>query len=221
MVGGTMTVAELRAAIRAHGFEADTDAQQLTFLNEGQRDLARGARLRWTKASTTVAITAGTADFTLPAAPVGGKLTSIRLAYPTAPTMLAWADPEHLLDLRDSDTTPRSATPAYWAITAPTTISLWPTPGGAGTLTVRYHRVPPALAVDADTPILPELYHDHLVEYAAWKMAARERQWDAATRFQADYEAGKKSMRAQEGITQQQTALTIGSSGFYADTDYA
>ncbi len=207
-----MTADEIRASIRARGFEADTDAQQLAFINTIQRRLAAQHRGLWTKASTTVAVTAGGGDFTLPAAAAAGHITSLKLAYPTADTLVEYMDPEELLSERAA-LNGRTGTPTHWAITGPTTISLYPAATGAGTLTVRYHRVPPTLTAGSDVPILPEMYHELLVIGAAMLMASRERQSAAYGDMQTEYNELSRAFRAQTGIAQQQTPRTIGRSG--------
>ncbi len=107
----------------------------------------------------------------------------------------------------------RTGTPTHWAITGPTTISLYPAATGAGTLTVRYHRVPPTLTAGSDVPILPEMYHELLVIGAAMLMASRERQSAAYGDMQTEYNELSRAFRAQTGIAQQQTPRTIGRSG--------
>jgi hypothetical protein len=208
-----MNVSELRAAIRARGFEADTAAEQLIALNDMQRRLAGSARGLWTVASTTVAVVAGTGDYTLPSAPAGGHVKSLRLLYAGANAPLRWTDDESLLEHRADYAA--TGTPVWWALIGPATLSLWPTPAAAGTLTVRYHRGPPALTSDSDTPILPELYHDLLVVGACMLVAQRERQGAVRNEFDAEFETRSRDMRAQQGVGQQQTPRTIGASGFY------
>lgn len=214
-----MNVGEIRAAIRARGFESDTAAEQLIFLNTVQRRLAGSTRGRWTEAATTVAVTAGTGDFALPSAPAGGHVKSVHLAYGTsgAPVLLDWLDAEALRDYRDQDSYVVRATPRFWTLSAPTTISLYPAADQAGTLTVVYNRVPPALTGDSDTPILPELYHDLLVVGSCRLVAQRERQRDAVADFNAEFEELHGDMRRQLGIEQQQSVQTVQSSGWYDD----
>lgn len=209
-----ITVADIRADIRARGFEADTDVQQLAFINSAQRRAAGEYRAEWTKASTTAAVVAGTGDVTLPAAPAGGRVISIRLQLAAGPAGIAWMDPETLLENRAQDNG-ALGTSTHWALTAPTTISLWPTPSAAGTLTIRYHRVPPTLTVDADTPIIPLGFRDILSVGACMLMARRERQRQDTADFEEEFLARCTDLRRSEAAPQQQTPYTVGESGFY------
>lgn len=216
-----MNVGELRTAIQARGFEADTAAQQLVFLNTIQRRLAGSTRGRWTEAGTTIAVTAGSGDFALPSAPAGGHVKSVRLAYGTsgAPAPLDRIDAEALFDMRDqASAVPVRSTPCYWTLSAPTTLSLYPVADQVGTLTVRYNRTPPALTGDSDTPILPELYHDLLVVGSCMLVAQRERQAAAVADFRSEFEELHGEMRRQLGIEQQQSVQVVQSSGWYDGT---
>ncbi len=209
-----ITVADIRADIRARGFEADTDAQQLAFINSIQRRVAGASRHPWTRTSTTIAVVAGTGDYTLPAAPAGGHVLSVRAANQGVHTPLEWSPAERLLELRARDNGARS-TPTAWTLSGVATLALWPTPVGAGTLTVRYHQVPPTLTADADVPLIPLGYRDILSVGAAMLMAMRERQREAVADFKAEFDERCRDLRAQSGVGQQQTPHVVGSSDFY------
>ncbi len=212
-----ITVADVRTDIRARGFEADTDAQQLAFINSIQRRIAGSHRWRWTIESQAVVVVAGTPDYTLPSAPAGGHMISIRQTVQGTQQPLGWMEPEALLERRALYV--GSSPPMCWALTGPVTLSLWPTPAGAGALTLRYHKTPPTLTADADIPLIPLGYRDLLSVGACMLMAQRERQAVAAADFRAEYDERMRDMRAQYGVVQQQTPRIVGSSGFYGYDD--
>lgn len=210
------TVDDIRADIRARGFEADTDAQQLVFLNSIQRRIAGSHRWRWTIESQALVVVSGTGDYALASAPAGGHMISSRLVSLGTPVSISWVAPEVLLELRAQDAGARSS-PCYWTLTGPTTLALWPTPASSGTLTLRYHRTPPQLTAGSDVPIIPLGYRDILSVGACMMMAQRERQSSAAADFRAEYEERVRDLRAQEGIAQQQTPRIVEPSGFYVE----
>jgi hypothetical protein len=209
-----MDVTALRTAIKAHGFEADTDTQQLEFLNAIQRKIAGAHPWDWTRATATVAVVAGTSDYARPSDT--SRLRSVRLVYGTVLEELSHVDYEELLNARERSPLGYTAVPTAWSFVAPASIALWPTPGAAGTLTVRYHRVPPALTAGADVPILPAEYHDILVVGACQMMAQRERQWESVAGFKAEYDDLYRAMRGQLGLRQHQSANTVARSGAYS-----
>jgi hypothetical protein len=207
-----MDVSEIRTGIRARGFEADTATQQLAFINQVQRRVAGEHRWPWTIVSTAQATTSGAGDYTYPTGAV--HIISLRLVSLGSPTELEWSEPELLLAARAQDNG-ATGLAQRWAQTGPTTLSLWPTPNAAGTLTVRYHRVPPDLTADADIPILPIAYHDILIAGACELMALRERQFDAVAAFRSEREGRVAEMKRQIGVRQAQTARQVSSSGYY------
>jgi len=211
-----MTVAELRELIRARGFEADTDAQQLSFLSTVERRLAAlPHRWSWTLASGTIVLVAGTAAYALPAGVV--QVESMRYTVGASAFELEWMDPDKLREaLAESEG--RGGAALHWSRTGPRIVSFWPVPSAAGIVNVTYRIRPPVLTGDASTPILPEAYQDILVVGACELMAQRERAWDSAKAFAVERAELTRALVIDDVIDQRQTPLTIAQSGFYGTT---
>lgn len=64
--------------------------------------------------------------------------------------------------------------PQYYAQPGPKLIALHPAPAVETTATVRYARLPVALAAGGDIPEVPEPYHRELVNFAVWRLRLRE-----------------------------------------------
>lgn len=207
-----LTVDDIRAGIRARGFEADTDAQQLAFINQVQRRWFASNRWEIARVTATVAVTAGTSSYTLPAAAV--HVSSIRLSNGNTYIPLEAAAREQVLEAAAANTTIRS-NPYWWTLSDPGTVKLFPTPSTAGTLTVVYFRTCPILTAGSDVPLMPEAYVDILIAGSCELMAQRERQWDAARMFKDERKETERLARAQLGIVQQQTSDEVEQSGFY------
>ncbi len=205
-------VDSIRADIRARGFEADTDAQQLALLNQVQRRIVGSHRWPWTRVSANQSIVSGTSDYTYPTA--AAHILSVRAVVGGAPIELLPVDDDELLMRRAQDNG-RTGTPAAWARTSGTVIAIWPTPQAAGTLTVRYHQKAPLLTLGSDVPIIPPDYRDVLVTGSCEIMAQRERQFDAASAFRAEREERTREMMAQTGLEHTQGPVVVRQSGFY------
>lgn len=209
-----ITVADLETGIQARGYEADTASQQLAMLNQVQRRFFGSNRWESARVTTTIAVVAGTSAYTLPAAVV--HVTSARLRNGTAYAPFDWAPREEVLEnLASGGATPPRGTGYQWTLTDPSTIAIFPTPAGAGVLTISYFRAPPLLTGNTDVPMLPEAYCDILIVGVCELLAQRERQWEAAAAFKSERKEMEHAARAQLGLTQQQTPVTVVQSGFY------
>lgn len=211
------TVADVKTAIRAHGFETDSDAQQLVFMNQVMRDLDAQERWSFRLRTTTVAVVPGTASYALAPTPALVSLESIRFATPSllSPPEMEWMDAEELLERATTyNDTYDSTVPLYWSDVAPDTVQLWPIPQVAGTLTVRYFTGAAVMDADADEPDLPGAYRDILVYGTiAYLVGSRERQGDTYTRFSGYLAALTDAMLKRYGVRQRQTSPRVKESG--------
>ena len=134
-LGATIKDARARLDERTEGRWRDEELRRWS--NDAQRDIAR--RIPWNRTSGTVAVTAGTQTYSLPST----ALIVDRVVFVETGT----THPRHDLQRLDLNTaserfgyTDSQGTPAYfwtWGSPGSThTISLWPTPSTAGTLTV-------------------------------------------------------------------------------------
>jgi hypothetical protein len=211
---------DVKEAVRARGYETDTDSEQTVFANDIQRDICNETRWRFMLESATVAAVAGTASYALPTNPPIHLLESIRLAQPNVPYIeLTHTDSDDFLELQGYGTSyaAYSALDAsdaqLWSVVTEGSFSVYPTPAAAGTFTVRYLRPPTDLEDDADVPDIPAEYLDVLVEGMVMNMAARERQWDAYDRAQARYDKRLAKMKAQYALKQRQSSARVEYSG--------
>src|SRR5512138_1265399 len=155
-----MTLAEMRTALQALGYETDTASQQTAMLNMVYREL-RGERRWWwleglasvnTVASNGTLSTAGVADFLFPSA--------LEIADGTDYMLMDYLDHEELRERVHTDRTP--STPRYWT---------WYT----NAILLEYDKTVTDLSADGNSPAFPSEYHDILVWGAAKYMAYRER----------------------------------------------
>lgn len=111
--------------------------------------------------------------------------------------------------------------PSIYSFWSPTRIRVWPAPAASFTQTVRlvYSARPTLLAGDLDTPIvLPEEYHDLLVEQVIARLAAtREEAFDiaAVAQARADTLRGqlRRHLRERMGVGDNRLRLSVYSMG--------
>lgn len=214
-----ITVDDMRAGIRARGYEMDTDAQQLILLNQAQRRWF--GQHRWDVARTFVsqAVAAGVGDYDFPvdSTHIDSVMVTPAAGQPTEE--LEWVPPGELLRARASQSVNSTGALRAWSRIGPSTLALYPTPSRAATLTVRYFRAPPLLVNGSDVPLIPETYSDILVVSVCETMAQRERQYEAARMFRDERLELERQARAQLGVVQQQTSVEVAKSGFYSIYD--
>lgn len=211
-----LTVLDIKAGVRARGYETDTATEQLALINQVQRRWFGAHRWDAALVTATVAAVAGTASYALPTGVV--HISSVRLAPAGGGNVvvpLRWEYPEQLRADLESVGPNTRGTPEFWAKTGPAAISLYPVPAQGGTLTVVYYQTCPILTADADVPLMPEAYIDIIICGVAEILAKRERQWEAAASFRDERKEIERDARAQLGISQMQTSNEVEQSGFY------
>lgn len=206
-----VNLGDIKAAVRANGSETDNDARVVIFANRRQRAIINRHRWRFMRVTTTVAAVAGTSTYNQPTSPVVHHLESIRLATTGQNSYeLRWVPDEELLQIAsENSASAYNSVPAIWSDVTVSTFQVFPAPAVAGTFTIRYLKNPTDLAADGDVPDIPSEYLDVLVAGISADIAKRERRFDAAAAFEADFEALLDQMRSQYEIRQVQSARHV------------
>lgn len=211
------TVDDIRASIRAHGFETDTAAEQLILINKGHREVIGDHRWRFMLESKTVAIVLGQSTYALPTSPALQNVESIRVTNPGSvdpyPEM-EWLDTEEFLDVVAANSYVSGTigfAPVYWTDIDSANFQVFPAPQYPGTFTVRYTRKAADLTSGSSVPDIPPEDLDILVDYVCARLAKRERQHDAAKDFQADFDSALAGMKGQHGLRQRQSSTRVAS----------
>lgn len=203
------TLGDIKTNVKALGFEAQQDARIVLFANQVQRRIVGDHRWDFLRATATVPAVVGTASYALPSSPALMHVESIRLDTPSDydSPRLQYVSTQELLDYAAGNQAVYSGDrPCLWTKTDAATFQVWPAPAVGGTFTVRYFRVLPVLALDADELTIPDFYQDAVTYGVAAKLALRERQYDAVRVFNGDMADIVKSMKGQLGIKQQQNS---------------
>lgn len=130
-------------------------------LNKGLQRLSMELPWPHLQVFTTIPLLAGTALYPLPAnfsTVITLGTNNIRLTYVSLAELISYKNVQ--------------ATPAAFAIEG-TQIRFMPVPSHDGTADLVYARLEPALSADGDSPLLPDVYSDLLVTYAALYQATR------------------------------------------------
>lgn len=164
------TLSALQTEILNYGFSATAYSSRITtWLNEGQREVARVLDLPLSENDQTLALVNGTSSYALPA-------TFSRLLYVANDTADYVLDSILETEFDSLDHNERGA-PAYYYISKGTSIVLYPTPGpGNTTSTIRVHYVglPTAMSAAGDTTGFPADYDYVLKAYALQEAYAAE-----------------------------------------------
>jgi hypothetical protein len=148
------------------------------FLNEAQRRIARRARVPQLENSQTITTVGGSSDVAL--SDSGVRINSLRNTTDRAP--LEAASIEEIDDLPAS-----SGKPSLYAING-RTITFYPTPDGAYSLSARFQGRPTDLVEDADVPQIGDDYADLLVTYARARLFRLEDDFEMARLYMQDFE---------------------------------
>lgn len=181
---GTL-VSELRSRINepnANGFFSDIELR--TWINEGAREIAR--RTEALRTSSTIAVLANTQDYTAPT----DCIRMHRLEF--KPTGQTQRMPLQYRDRQAMDVvwgTHSAITVSYWpeyysmwGLPPTMTITVYPTPSGAGTLYAYYYKLPTALSTSgsasATTLDVPEGWEDLILDYAESRARLKQQRAD-------------------------------------------
>src|SRR5688572_12760236 len=161
-----MTLAELRTALQARGFNHIDTTQQNRWLNESYQDLCEEAPWPFLEVTTT-----GVAPLA-----ITDVRTVLSVSDTTQGTVLNGSDRR---DIVDSDPgVDDTGTPTHWFLDN-TTLRVWPA-NTTDSLSVRYIKVPATLSADADEPLVPTRYQELIIDGAVWRAYHSSDEHDAA-----------------------------------------
>jgi len=126
--------------------------------------------------------------------------------------VLAYVPPEHYFQLAPyGQTTPSSGpTPSRWTILQVENLALWPEPASIFSVQVVYAILPAALDDDADVPLMPSRYHQHLEAGAAVLVYQKIGDFESAEVKKKEFADGIDAMRGELLRPQRQSPLIYG-----------
>lgn len=193
------TLAQARTDVRSRLDEATasfwSDTELTRWINEGQNDVAR--RSECLRATSDIAVTAGTQDYVAPTDLVRATAAEWRPTSSDQRFPLTYLDRHNADSIWGTSQSMTDGTPAIWTAwgypgTSTFTIKLYPTPYEAGTLRLYYYKLPTEVAADGDTLGVPNGWEDLVVEYAtmlAYRKDGNQQWQDAFQKYTADLEA--------------------------------
>jgi hypothetical protein len=179
-----MFVSEIQS--RVQNIFGDTAGAQLTpemildWINDGQTDICRKAECLediWT--GTTVAADSSLARPTNFIRELWIRLEGITLRRQTAQSINV------LYPEAESNTT--TGKPLYYYHFS-NAINFYPVPDSAYGISMAYIRNAVKLTGSSQTPEIPEIYHEDLVQYCLWRALQQDEQWGAAQQARQDYD---------------------------------
>lgn len=207
------TLGQLKTSVYDRGYEDDQAGRVAGFANDVIRELHNDHRWRFAQATTVIGATAGTGPYALPADAQHVESVRLTLNNVQHSDELTAIEPDDMLEHVFSDPTNSAVGGTLaWAQTDEGVLTLWPAPTG-GSISVRYQRTPAEVAADLDALPVPDMMYDLVVAGVAQRLAMRERQWDAADRFQAEFDRRLNKVKSQLGLGQRQNAGRVGFSG--------
>lgn len=196
----TRTFADLKQMVkRTFGDESGVqleDADILRWANEATQNIAVLNRLLREKGTTPVAI--GTYDYEFPSNSIS-QINSLHLnGQRLSPVEFQDAEMTFLM------TDPKReavGTPLYWWFWGDT-VTLWPTPDAAGTLTLYYTRNPVRLTGgDSETLDVPDKHYQTVVDYVLWRAYEMDEDWQASAAKEQQYRGSLSEQKEEEFIT--------------------
>lgn len=169
------TLAIYRAAIRARGYDGQSDEALNQVIQSARKDLL--SKRRWSYAlaqSRLLETQAGVDTFNVSIIPGLGAIDGIRYRSGTAEYDLDATDYQTLRDMQASDATTARGLPSHWARRGPEVV-LYPTPEGAYELVVDYVKTDGPLAEGAED-FIPGMDHELVVWSAIISLAFRQRE---------------------------------------------
>jgi hypothetical protein len=159
------------------------DPMILDWINDGQTDICRKAECL--SGLHTASIVAGTGGYPYPAdfiKEVAVKVNGVKLARLTQPSI------DVLFPDRDEETI-RGNSLYYFHWNR--NVNLYPKPeiSTANGLVMWYIRTAAQLTGSAQTPEIPAIFHEDLVEYCIWRALQQDEQWPAAREKKSEYDA--------------------------------
>lgn len=159
---------DLKTTVLAHQFSsANYSALIDKWLNEGVKKVYRRSNMRVGQTTSTINTVAGTNSYSLPS-----DFNSFISLRNTSITPNEELDELSASDF-DANTDSSVGTPYLFSVYG-STLYIYPTPQSAGTLVLRYWKLPTDMTTDNDEVPLPDDYENVIVEYALKKCYAAE-----------------------------------------------
>jgi hypothetical protein len=205
---GTVTVAEIKSAVQAEGYDTDTSAQQTVMLRMILRRMYGLRRWRFLLQETDAfsATIANTGQVDISSLGRGLQIESVRI----------WQGTDYRdLDPWDRNTMERNrhidrdaGVPTKWARYG-NSVVVWPIPDGTYTLRIVWQGLTTLPSADGDTVLWPETHLDVLVYAMILKLARRQHDWTGLDRARADFTEALNEMFRDEQVDQNQAAEHI------------
>ncbi len=205
-----MTVAEIRTAIRARGYETDTASAQLEAIKTIDRRIQGARRWPWNETSTAGALAVG--DSTEPYPAAATKIDAVKIEVGTEYPELEFVSYDAIRQMLHIDRT--NGTPTHWS-TRGRVIYVFPRADRAYTMAIEHNVALTALTADGDTPVTPPEFHDLYVAGACEILAQRERDWNFAQLARNEYNELYAQMVKAAGTRQRQNATHVPRSSFW------
>ena len=174
-----MNLGELRGAVnRRTGIAVDTAALN-DWINFALTEIALEDRWPWLEAQTTFTTVAGTNVYTLTPTTVRTVISVVDAngnAYDPA------SDRDLLIFSTGDDLVSQFSEDGKWFSAKAQQLRIAPTPSSAFVVTVSYISNEPRLLADIDSPLLPEVYHEAIIERAALEVVSRRNQVSSDSR---------------------------------------
>ena len=196
----TRTYGDLKIMVkRTFGDESGVqleDADILRWANEATQAIAVLNRLLREKATTPSVL--GQFDYEFPAQNIAQINSLHHNGQPLHP--IEFQDAEQSLLMSDPDHT-ATGLPIYWWVWAET-LSLWPKPDAAGTLTLYYTRNP-VLLTGSDSQFIdvPDKHYQTVVDYVLWRAYEMDEDWQAAQAKESQYRSNLVEQKEDEFVT--------------------
>lgn len=208
----SFTLANLKTAVQAHGYGADTTTQQTEFARGALRRLYGRRRwrfLRKTNSTVTIALGASTCSLATITDRQAGKLEGVRLVPATGDTLeldeLGWED-LRVLDARDQG----NDEPLYYARQDNDTLQFWPRADKPYTVAIDYFSLPALPVSDTDTVVWPDEHQDVLVWAIVRALAFRQRDWFSTPTADSEYVQRLDEMEQAETLNSAQSPSRMG-----------
>ena len=181
--GEFKTALTARLGIPPTGDGLITSAALVECLDLALTDLSYAKQWPWLLTSASLTFTAGVAPF-----PTSPAVADVReLSIDGRRAKKAGSLPEFLDALGEGNR-------CVWFVEG-TNVKLAPVPTIAPTTaTLYYSRAEPALAADAQSPLVPPVHHNVVLARAAYHANVRRTRWETAAQDNGEYEAGLKRM---------------------------
>lgn len=175
-------------------------ARYKRLLNRGQREIANAKDWPFLiDFDNTFNTVAGTESYTLTETNIK-KLVNLRISTDGYEKRLIPVNyNEFTATYPHVDTASEQSTPNYYtqfgrSSTYQMQIKLYPVPDAVYGILYDFYKEPTDMSDDADTPFIPTIYHDLLIDYVLWKCYQNKRDMNTALVYKAEFDAGLRNM---------------------------